>query len=691
MYTLDSPSQGVSPVKFKKGKDAELISYLTQEHSQALQDRAGLEQKWKHWSDQANSRRKADGASARGAKIDMPLTARRLIQHKSRLINPIFQQDQLMVAKSRKNMHHDWALQLEDCMDYYTDKVDMQGLAEDWVDQFDVFNFGCVKTPFTQTIKHIKQWEPIDEEVYAQLEAEELNDKKLLKRDMDNGQALHYVEVEKRVVTQVGANPEVIPIEDIICPITTASVETADWWTHRAYLTRATVKARVREGIYDKTDQNGAKIMDALGNPSAARKKLLDYGVTQKDGGGEEEPSSKQYEILETYLSFDYDGSDIPKEIIVTWDRKSGSILRAVDNFYQNYCRPFVTFSYKNVHGSVFGIPATFLLEPLHVANSASFRQRLDTASLANETPLIVPRGQANELKAMVSTRGWESKIYEADVTKDEMFQPQIGGQFTQLPELEAKFEQQADDLMSLSDYSFGREQIQRPTATGQTSIIEESKQPLYGQLERFRKAFALVVLHMLSRYRQFYPEGLEYYIESQDQESMQQMQQLFLEWPSDAIEDAVIIETKVTSAQMSKHLRKQEIVALLDRVPQVYESMMGMAQVATTPGPMSMIAAKALGGMQNTFEQFLVEFEVPQKDQLNQDWVQEAQVGQMVAQQMQQMQQQIQTMGAQLQNAQGQLAAIQGGGGVPGPGMGPQPGPPPGVQGPPPMGGPPA
>ena len=165
----------------------------------------------------------------------------------------------------------------------------------------------------------------------------------------------------------------------------------------------------------------------------------------------------------------------------------------------------------------------------------------------------------------------------------------------------------------------------------------------------------------------------------------------MFLEWPAEAIEDAVIIETKVTSAQMSKHLRKQEVVALLDRVPQMYETMMGMAQQAANPGPGSMIAVKLLNAYQKTVEQFLIEFEVPGKEELNPELMQEVQVAQMVQQKMQEMQQQVQSMGQQLQNAQGQLAALQGGGPPGGPGMGPQPGPPQGVQGPPGMAGPPA
>jgi hypothetical protein len=688
VYVLDSPSDGVSKVKFKADAAEDLIEYLQKEHTQAFNDRSGLEQKWKLWLDQANSRRKRKDARPRDSQIDMPLTRRRLIQHSSRLLNPIFQQDQLMVAKSRKNIYHDFAMHLEDVMDYMTDKVDLQSVCEDWVEQFQIFNFGVVKTPFVKEITNVKQWLEIGFDEYVMYE--EAGASKLLRKEMDNGTAKYYIEEDRELVTFSGVKPEVIPIEDFICPITTCDVNSADWVSHRIWLTKKSVEARIKAGIYNEKDQKGNKVLDALGHPSASRKKLLDYATTEDRSGGEAEPSSKQYEVFETYLSWDYDKSGTCYEIIVTWDKSSGCILRAVDNFYHGYRRPFVTHSYKKVHGSIFGIPATFMLEPLHVANSASFNQRLDAASKANEKIIGVPPGAAAELKAIHDTEGIRGGVYEIQVSKDEVIDLSLSQPFSQLDSLEAKFEQQADDLMSLSDYSFGREQIQRPTATGQVSIIEESKQPLYGQLERFRKSFAEVVLHMLSRYRQFYPEGLEYYVESQDPQSAGMMEQMFLQWPEEAIEDAVLIETKVTSAQMSKHLRKQEVIALLDRIPQMYQTMMGMAQAASQPGPMSMIAAKLLNGYQQVANQFLTEFEVPKKESLNPNLVQEAQVAQMVAQQIQQLQGQVQSLGQQLQMAQGQPPGIPGGG-PPGPGMAQGPQPPPGVQGPPGMGGPPA
>ena len=116
-----------------------------------------------------------------------------------------------------------------------------------------------------------------------------------------------------------------------------------------------------------------------------------------------------------------------------------------------------------------------------------------------------------------------------------------------------------------------------------QIQIIEESKQPQYMMLERFRDSLAEVCKHVLARYRQFYPEGLEFYNMQEDPQGVQMVSEFF-QWPPETIEKDVIIETKVSSASMSKSLRKQEMVALMDKLQMYYDKLMQLAMAATDP-----------------------------------------------------------------------------------------------------------
>jgi hypothetical protein len=690
MPNIEGPKDSVQRIKFKPEQKDKLREYLRKELSNTEGERSRLLEKCKLWAQQANSRRQRKDVKARDSNIDMPMTRQRMMQNSARLLNPIFQQDVLFIAKPRNPVVEDMARAVEKLNDYISDNIDYQTICDEWVEQFQTFPFGVIKTPFIQETERVMRWKeltgspeegtgPIDE--YNQ---RKLDGQKVTLRKLEDGTEKYFLEVDEEVPVRVGAFPEVIPFEDFIVPMSAVDVRTADWVIHRIWMTTPVLKGRVRAGIYDKKDLDN-DILDVLGDPDAERERLLQ--LTERRGKNIDlDDTAKQFEICEAYLKWEVDKNEEPVEIIVTFEKSSMLILRAIHNYHHSYKRPFVTHEYKKVQGSIFGIPLTYILEPLHVARSASVNQRLDAASKANELIIGVPPGSGDSMK-QIDRDTLRASIIEMDAKKDEVHEFKLSQPFTQLPELEQQLETEADKLSALSDYSFGNEQIDRPTATGQISIIEESKQPQYMMLERFRSSLAEVGKHVLSRYRQFYPEGLRYYTMQEDPQGVQMVEEFF-KWPEGAIERDVIIETKVSSANMSKSLRKQELVALLDKLVPYFDKLMELSMVATDPmNPGAIIAAKLMNALHVAMNNMLTEFEVGKKDALNPELINELQVIQQIQQAMQQMQQQISQLGAQnqqLQMANAQLQAI-GPGGQQAPG---QPMPPQGVQGPMPMGG---
>ena len=664
MINEGGPKDTVQKLKLNDEQKTELREYLKKELNTCEIERGRLLEKCKAWVQQANSRRKRKDVKARDSNIDMPLTRQRMMQNSARLLNPIFQHDILLIAKPRNPEMDDLAKSVERLVDFISDGIDYRTVCDEWIEQFQTFPFGVLKTPFIQETERIKRWKELagDGEFGAidEYNQRKLDGQKVVVRRLKDGSEKYFLEVDEEVPIRVGAFPEVVPFEDFIVPMSAVDVRTADWVIHRVWMTKPMIKSRIRSGVYNKKDGD-QDVLEALGPPSAERERLLrlnERGDKQLDL----DDSAKQYEICEAYLKWAVKKDEEPVEIIVTFEKSSGVILRAVYNFYHSYKRPFVVHEYKKVQGSIFGVPLTFILEPLHVAYSASFNQRLDAASRANEKLYGVPSGTGDSMR-QVDRDAYRAGFVEIDAKKDEIHEFKLSEpSFTQLPELEAKLESEADKASSLSDYSFGQEQIDRPTATGQVQIIEESKQPQYMMLERFRASLAEVCKHVLARYRQFFPEGLEFYAMQEDQQGMAMIQQFF-QWPEGAIEKDVIIETKVSSASMSKSLRKQEIVALLDKLIPYYHELMALAQVATDPmNPMAMIAVKLMNGLYTVMNDMLTEFEVGKKDRLNPELMQEMQVVQQIQQAMQQMQQQISQLGNQNQQLQAtnqQQAAI--------------------------------
>jgi len=605
-----------------------------------------------------------------------------MMQNAARLQTPIFQQDRIMVAVPTKPSKYEIALDIENAIEWMMTRINPRILTDEWIEQFQTFHAGYVKTGFTTEVEFVKEWKEIQLDEYEIMS--NTPGITTVKRDLDDGNTKYFYEVSSKRERRSGCFPEVVPCEDMMHPLGAADPYSSPWITHRFWPTKREIEFRMEEGVWESKDDDGNPLIDALQKSDRER---FTYAVESPE---EQSPkSTKQYDIRETYMLWKV--KDKNTEIIVTWEPKSRVILSLIENYYHEYHRPFVAHQYKHIQNSIYGIPLTYMIEPLHRAYSASINQRLDQATLANSLLLFGPPGMDDLVSKTDHTI--VSGYYETNATKEEIWSLTLGNpNFSQLPDLEEKLELHMQRVAGLSDYSFGEEQVGRPTATGTLQLVEESKQPQYLQLERFRDSLSEVVKHMLSRYKQFYPEGMKLYESIQEpnpQTGMTAMNEINITWPEGSIEDNVIINTKVSSATMSKNIRKQETLAMLDKVPQIYQGLMQFAMQAGSPNPQApglpLISLSLLNGYQKVFNDFLTIFDVPAKEQINPPLVQEAQVAQQINQQFMQLQQQMQQLAMQNQQLQQQLQYYAGG--QPQGGMAQPPQGQPGAPGPMPMG----
>jgi len=675
----------VQKLKLNEEKLDKLVSDLMEDFNDVCEGRSSEVEKWKLWYKQAHSRRpRSDNPSSRDSQIDMPLTRQRMIGLASRLKNAIRQQERVYstAPKVTEISIDNYAAGIEQFLDNQMDQFKIDPFIDGVIEERCTFPLAIVKTDFTSVKRKIIQWEEISPEDFVQVdpmtgEVIELpTPEGVLKRKVD-GMERWFVKVEGYTTEREGCWPEIVPCEDFFYADNALSVEDAEWVCHRSWPSRADIAESVRRGVYNKK-YKGDDILDVLGDGNKKPDRIR--GIM--DGAHEDNGPGHQFEVLEFYALRDL-GDGEPVEIIVTIERDSGVVLRAVYNWFHEYPRPFVTTCYMPVVGQLAGLPMTYVLEPLHAAYSASINQRLDAASRALERLLLLP----DDLVRVFDKNRLHGGVYgNRGYKREDIIDLSVSDTYTQMPQIEQLIQAEADNVTGMNDYMRGNEMIDRPTATGQTSLIEEAKQPLYSQLEDFRAFMSRVALHMLARWKQYYPEGVEVYGTNEQG----QVERNMLQWLPGAISEQLFVEVSVTSAQMSKQVRKQEINAMLDKIGMVYQQLAGLVQAAMQPGsPVAMPMVKLLNGYMLVFRRMLEEFDLVGKEQVAPDLVQEVQVAQQIQQAMVQMQQQMQQMAAQNQQLQGELAQLSGGPPMAGP-AGPQPGNPGPPGGPPPQPGPP-
>ena len=360
-------------------------------------------------------------------------------------------------------------------------------------------------------------------------------------------------------------------------------------------------------------------------------------------------------------------------EIILTIDKENKQYRRGVYNFLHAYQRPFVLWSYDA------GVSLAYIMEPIHKAYSAMICQELDAQSAANKT-LLVAKSGSDVGKNFKDGEVPEGVIEINGDPRTDLVQFSLSQPRTTSPEMRRELQMHAERVSAVAAINFGQDPTGRPTATGQTIQSTESQQPLYDKMESFRAAVAKLGLMMLSRYKQFFPEGLEYYLKEETPDGMTTLPGIMY-WPDQDITEQVYVETRVSSSTMNKNMRRQEKLAMADKIPQVYMTLSQMLQQAVMPSPMSAIMLKLVQGYQVIIDDWLTEFDISHKEQINPNLSQEVNIAGMV----QALMAQNQALMAQLNGSPpGQGPGGSGKPGVPGGGPGGPGGPgPPSGQGP--------
>ncbi len=725
---VDTPNPArfkVEPVKFKNQEEKyKFVSDLLEEIESVLQGRGKLEKQWEVGILQYNSRLQREDLrqGSIDSNIDIPTTRKLAVGTEARLINPIFMYDRVYSCTARYASDLKFVRALEDAIDWMVDKVDFRKFCHLSVKHSQVFSKAVCKMQAQMCKEKRLRYVDVMLDTF----------------DPMSGQPIQKPTGEKKAEVAdeeyLKVFPEIIPTEDFIHPDGDVIAD-MPWVTHRLRKTKRTLKQELKSGrMYGEKFGGDADFMDVLANPEGVDKKDKFSLKSAKTEGESESSADKTYEILEIYTQYD------DREIIITTERHAGAggrVMRCVYNWFETYPRPFTTFEWEPVQGTLDGTSLCYVLEPLHRGRSASFNQRLDAASKANDILLLTDLEDLVQQFKNEPFRGGVYKVSQAmlENIKDHVHVVNMMQPYTQLQTLEADMSNEAAEVANIPPYLQGKETTDRPTATGQVKLIEEAMQPHFERIDRFREYLNLVARMMVSRYKQHYPDGMTYYTagleladldqqeaQTQPQGQMQgpmqgpqqpQQEQTqavllkeMLNWPSEFWEDQVIVETRVSSQNMSRSMRKQELLALTDKVISMTKPLMELVSAATTPSPMSLIAEKLVKLVTAHAKDMLTEFDSPHAAMIDMEG--ELNAGKQLFEIIQQLQQQLQQMRGQMQQmdqAGQQLAQEnamlkgqppQGGPPPPAalgsPGMGPggggPPGPNGGVQPPPGMGG---
>lgn len=345
------------------------------------------------------------------------------------------------------------------------------------------------------------------------------------------------------------------------------------------YYTRSQIIDMQRRGVFRVKDRDGNFILNEIGKPRARiRTQFDDDDVT------DESAKTCYYRCYEAYAKYE------DNDVILLYEEKSKAVLSWIFNWRMDHRLPYRFASYEeSILDDQDGVSLAYEIEPIHRLISASMQDRLDAASLANQNYIFCKKDLG--LSEYIQNGQLLSGAYEVDMMggpiKDGVMLARPSQPWSQLPELEGKFGVIADMISGFSPGNFGFEQVQRPTAQGTAMLISEGSQPWYDRIETVRSLLADVLYMEIALYKQHNPEKLEFYIEDGEE-----VIKIALRWPTEFWEEQIKIETAVSSKKLSKETKRQEWLALVHKLPEIFQVVLQFIQVIQAGGQAAGFAA---------------------------------------------------------------------------------------------------
>ena len=583
----ENPTYQIMSLVTKKGEDEEFDNFVKKLCGQirrAKKKRKFLEDDWNQC--ERNYYATNEFENVRESNLDFTITFEICQDASSNLSNAVLAQDTVFMAQGRPGFKQ-LAAETDSLLDWMSDQVDFSSLIDDTIRGAQIYTKCICKCGWEYREEKVKFWD-----------------------QDESGQAF---ENEKVNIIREGCYPYVVDTRRFFHPMPCVNLEDAAWLGEEFDTTIENIQKEIDRGFYRK-DLNAKNVGTGKVDETEVKERTelaAAYGEEEvPPRGQEQEEEEQERRLMEVYTTYK------EREVILWLDVSNDDWVAAVENFFQSRPRPYEAWSWYPILNSVDGKSLCSILDPMHAAYAAILNILLDSGIRSIE-PLIVA------LKSLGLSEYFDEdgklgpgltevdKMLMDDINKGIKVINLTNGSVEFLINLLGKIEQHMHDAAAIPRAFRGQELAERPTATGTSAIIEKAMQPLFKLMERYRRFLGRVAQMMYARYRQFNPQSMQIYLQAQGQSGEQVAQTLT--FPPGYWEDQVLIETKVNSQTMSKSIKKQEALAMMDKWPEMWQTLAQIAEAVLAGQTISPIAAQALDIWAILFTEFMTEFEVPE------------------------------------------------------------------------------
>lgn len=323
------------------------------------------------------------------------------------------------------------------------------------------------------------------------------------------------VEKEIEVTKKVFEGPIVdfVEVEDLLIIGGGGDPDKADAVIHQDYLTSSELWTLADRGVF--SEEAVRKVIEGGSDMTASGpNSILKQDRSEASGQSSADTSidHDRYQILETYMKYDANGSGIFSDLVVWMHERSRTILKATYLRRMNKAgeRPFKKIDFHMRNGQEMGIGIVEILYPYALEMDCMHNMRIDFG-LISTMPYGFYRPSSSINPETISLE--PGALIPVDNPQTDVYFPNLGNRTVFGMQEEMALQQMIDRLTSISDLNMGvvGGQGATRTATGVKALVGESSANLDVYLRRMNRGWKRALEYLLHMLQQRIPEGLAF------------------------------------------------------------------------------------------------------------------------------------------------------------------------------------
>ena len=316
---------------------------------------------------------------------------------------------------------------------------------------------------------------------------------------------------------------------------------------------------------------------------------------------------TERFKFYELWVSFDVDGDGWNEEIVLDYHKESGTFLSIRYNWYSDLHRPYHVANFLNVEGIWPGIGVCKQSEQFQHEATTIHRQRLDNATLANMSMIVIKKGaDYGPGEPIFPGKQWflDDISDIAPLKLSEVYPSSYNNEGSVVSYYEKR--------TGVNEVILGLPHEGTPgTATGDLTRLAEGNKRFDLVLKNVRRWLSALGTDVVSNYQIFGNQQAHWYVLGEEGQWVEQV----LNLPAVLIRRGAIVDLSVTDSITNRDVEQRQWLQLFQVITGYYDRVLQLAQIMGDPEVFGQIAQQALIASDEAMTRLLDTFTITDPD----------------------------------------------------------------------------